>query len=270
MALMACAVLLGCQNSGERVDAYAALQGMERRVVSSERFVHVQYWQGAVRSAQQLHVYIEGDGQPWLGGGYWPARDPTPARPLALELMALDGTPAIYLGRPCYFVSGGNCEPRLWTSARYSDEVVAALALALQRSVDGLPAQRLVLIGYSGGGALAVLLASRVARVEAVFTVAANLDTARWADERGFLPLAESLNPLFDAQLAGIAHYHVVGAMDKVVNPVHVRRFSERHGGQYRVLENFDHSCCWRPHWPALLMQFNRWRQAGQNDSQGD
>src|SRR5689334_2705067 len=45
-----------------------------------------------------LHVYIEGDGQPFLSPTAV-ALDPTPREPLMLRLMALDPARSLYLGR---------------------------------------------------------------------------------------------------------------------------------------------------------------------------
>ena len=77
-----------------------------------------------------LHVYLDGDGTPMLGS--YPAADPTPRDPLVLDLMALDSTPSIYVGRPCYHgLSGAPCSPSLWTSGRYSEPVVASMAAGI-------------------------------------------------------------------------------------------------------------------------------------------
>lgn len=65
------------------------------------------------------HIYIEGDGRPWLNPSRI-AADPTPQKPLMLELMALDPAPAAFLGRPCYFeLDDPACTPELWTHKRY-------------------------------------------------------------------------------------------------------------------------------------------------------
>ena len=71
--------------------------------------------------------------------------------------------------------------------------MAAALSDILQRR----PYQGLVLIGYSGGGVLAMLLAEQFPATQAVVTVAGNLDTDAWAIEHGYSPLRGSLNPAF-------------------------------------------------------------------------
>ena len=52
------------------------------------------------------------------------------------------------------------------------------------------------LLGFSGGGALAVLVAGCADSVTHIVTINGNLDTKLWAEMRGFLPLAESMNPI--------------------------------------------------------------------------
>ncbi|MES1943959.1 hypothetical protein PC39_07589 [Salinisphaera sp. PC39] len=245
----------GCASLPERVDAFAEAQGLERRVVAGDGFRHVVYAREADDTPRSLHVYIEGDGRPWLHGVLASA-DPTPRTPYALALMGRDPRPAIYLGRPCYFglADEPGCEPRLWTDARYGPEVVASMAAAL----DGLLAERgwpaVMLVGYSGGGTLAVLLADRVPGVRRVVTVAGNLDTDAWTAAHGYRPLAGSLNPMTAARLAGVEHLHFAGAADANVSPGIARAFAERHGGRVQVVEGFDHRCCWRERWPGLLL----------------
>lgn len=253
-ALLSLAGLAGCQSLPERVDGYAARQGMERRVVAGEAFRHVVYQRDGAGGT--LHVYIEGDGRPWLYGTL-AATDPTPRSAYALELMARDPAPAVYLGRPCYFGlhADTTCRERFWTSARYAPEVVASMAAALERLLAERGQSEVVLVGYSGGGALAVLLAHRVSGVRGVVTVAANLDTDAWTAAHGYLPLTESLNPMTSARLEGIRHAHLAGGGDTVVDSGMIEAFAERHAGRYRVIEDFGHRCCWRERWPELLYE---------------
>lgn len=227
---------------------------MERRVIAGEAFRHVTYQRDG--AGETLHVYIEGDGRPWLYG-MLAATDPTPRNAYALALMARDPAPAIYLGRPCYFGLHieANCHERFWTSARYAPAVVDSMAAALRRLLEERERPDVVLVGYSGGGVLAVLLADRVPGVRTVVTVAANLDTEAWTAAHGYLPLTESLNPMTSARLGGIRHVHLAGAGDAVVDSGMIEAFAARHGGRYRVIENFDHRCCWRERWPEVLYE---------------
>jgi pimeloyl-ACP methyl ester carboxylesterase len=172
-----------------------------------------------------------------------------------LELMLLDPAPSLYLGRPCYhgLNKAQACTPEMWTDKRYSEAVVASMSAALDRlSVDY---QALVLLGHSGGGTLAMLLAERQQKTETVITVAANLDTARWATLHKQQPLTGSLNPATRPPLPPhIRQLHFAGAEDDNVPPLLVRdAIAQQHGATFKVFPKQDHSCCWRDVWKEIL-----------------
>ncbi|GAA6154389.1 hypothetical protein NBRC116587_38120 [Pseudoteredinibacter isoporae] len=132
---------------------------------------------------------------------------------------------------------------------------------SLKRFLDqkyGGTIKRLELIGYSGGGALAVLLAERLEAVSTVITLAGNLDHQAWTESFSYLPLTDSLNPMNDAELNGVSALHIVGSEDKNIKPEFVEAFVKKHGGELLVLEKVDHSCCWLKNWPDLLKKIDR------------
>jgi pimeloyl-ACP methyl ester carboxylesterase len=205
-----------------------------------------------------VHVYVDGDGTPWEAGR--PAADPTPRDTLVLELMRLDESPSLYLGRPCYHGLAGDpaCTPALWTGRRYSEAVVASMAAALSRVLTARAIERVAWIGYSGGGALAVLLAPRVAGTVAVVTVAANLDIDAWTAHHGYLRLAGSLNPASEPALPRHLYArHYVGGRDPIV-PLHVVAGGSVDPAGMVVIPEFDHICCWRRLWSSILADLVR------------
>jgi pimeloyl-ACP methyl ester carboxylesterase len=127
-----------------------------------------------------------------------------------------------------------------------------------------------VLIGYSGGGALAMLVAERVANVSAVVTIAGNLDTEAWTRLHAYSPLSGSLNPARRAPLPSrIAQLHLTGGKDKnvpvaLIEPV-VRR--QPHA-ELRVYDDADHGCCWAREWPRVLEDIARQRPVETTDTQ--
>src|SRR5688572_7419130 len=143
-----------------------------------------------------VHVYLEGDGQPWHRGRS-PSTDPNSRRLTALQLMMRDPHPSLYLTRPCYGLEQmpDICTPALWTGGRYSGQVVQAMQKALDQLRDESPEIRWLLIGHSGGGSLAMLIAQGRKDVAGIITLAANLDTDAWTRHFGYLPLEQSLNP---------------------------------------------------------------------------
>ncbi len=203
-----------------------------------------------------LHVYIEGDGAAWPSP-FHPPRDPTPTEPVALAMAAADPAPAVaYLGRPCQYLDAGelaSCSPDYWTGSRFAPEVVTAYMAFLDRLKGASGARRLRLIGYSGGGVIATLLAAKRSDVERLVTVAAPLAVAEWTVWHRVTPLIGSLDPamLVDAKLPVTTHF--VGARDEVVPARIVAAFAERKGGRLREVPDFDHVCCWSREWPRLL-----------------
>lgn len=169
--------------------------------------------------------------------------------------MAQDRAQSVLVGRPCYYVEDNDCDPRLWTSERYGERVVAAMADAIEAELARSPGSRVVLIGYSGGGALAMLLAPRLREVERVVTIAGNLDVGAWARHHGYAPLEGSLDPASQPLLPPrIAQAHLFGADDDNVPAALMRHVAERQAAaSIRVMPDFDHACCWARDWPALV-----------------
>lgn len=254
--------LSGCATRpSDPAEALAAAQGMTRLVVTGRGFRHLAYARGGVGVGEgwdgRVHLYLEGDGRPWASR-HRVASDPTPLNPFALRLMGRDTASVLYVGRPCYhgFVEDPGCGPWLWTQGRYSPAVVASMVAAIETLVPTREGVRITLIGYSGGGVLALLIASRLDAVDQVITVAANLNVEAWADHHAYSPLAGSLNPAALAPLPPRVHQlHLAGARDRQVPPVTISSFLARNpGASFRIIEGFDHRCCWIEQWPELLV----------------
>jgi hypothetical protein len=253
LVLAAALLVSGCASPASKFDRRAAELGLSRRVVRGTEFDHVVYEKDGAPTGT-LHVYLDGDGTPWIAGR--PADDPTPRNPLVLRLMALDPSRAFYLGRPCYngLMRSDECVAGLWTSARYSDRVVASMAAALRDVLADQADDRISLFGYSGGGVLAVLLAEQISETSAVVTIAANLDTRAWAAVTGRDHLDGSLNPATRAPLpSAILQRHYVGGRDRVVRPeITARAIIGWHAEMIPVYE-YGHVCCWEQTWSRVL-----------------
>jgi len=257
VAAAAALALAACATPGERFDRRASALGLASISLQGDRFPHRAYAAGIGDDSATLRVYVEHDGTPWARVDRV-SDDPTPRTPFALELMAQDSGPRLLLGRPCHFEPRPDppCDPQVWTHGRYSPEVVASMVAALRRFLAEHPYPHVVLIGYSGGGTLAWLMAARIPETSAVVTIAANLDTDAWARIHDYTPLAGSLNPALAPPLApAVDQRHYVGGSDTNVAPAVARSFARRHP-EARVIEipGFDHLCCWIERWPALLV----------------
>ncbi len=230
---------------------------MKSEIVPGTVFEHVVFKQFR-QSSRILHVYIDGDGTPWLGGR--PASDPTPRNTLTLRLMALDPGPSVYLGRPCYhgLSDTSPCSSIVWTRERYSEAVVSSMAAVVHHIMKTDDFQHLVWFGHSGGGTLAVLLAPRFRETTDVVTIAANLDIDAWADLHGYSRLGGSLNPARQPSLpSGIHQRHYVGGKDQQV-PREVVVRGPIGKNTLVVIPSYDHGCCWETIWPTVLSEINQ------------
>lgn len=247
----------GCVAPAIKVDQLAAKFGFSRSELQGEGFTHIIYLNQPARQApKQLHVYLEGDGDPWLNRRII-APDPTPRDPLMLRLMSLDTSAALYLGRPCYhgLAAKEPCHPRLWTTHRYSPAVVDSMAAALQHSMAYQNTDTVVLIGHSGGGTLAMLLAPQLEKTQTVLTLAANLDTTAWTQHHNYSPLYGSLNPAQALPLPDhIRQIHLLAAQDKNTPPA---LFPQSLLQQSQVcvvkITTYRHNCCWFDQWLQWL-----------------
>lgn len=242
--------------------------GWRHEVFATPDFVLMGLVKPAVGRVETVVVYIEGDGRAWPGRAT-PPRDPTPETPVGLRLAARDPRPAIvYLARPCQFApprTSTGCAPRYWTSHRFAPEVVAAFDIAVDRAKTSFGANDVFLVGFSGGGVIAALLAARRDDVAGLITVASPLDHAVWTSRKHLSPLRGSLNPIGYARaLWRVPQRHYIGGNDDVVPADAVRGFLKRidemsadtSRAVMRIIPGFGHTCCWAEAWPEILAEW--------------
>ncbi|WP_238930195.1 alpha/beta hydrolase, partial [Pseudomonas aeruginosa] len=217
MALLIGALLAGCQSPREALQQLADEHGRQLEILPGQPFPLAMLAPQNTAKATRLRVYLEGDGHAWATATQ-PSLDPSPHNLLVARLAVDDPMPNAYLARPCQFVMAQACEPDLWTDRRFSQEVVTSLSRALDQLKQRYGNRELELVGYSGGAALALLLAAQRDDVTLVQTLAGNLSPRLWAEMKGFSPLSGSLDPLdYQDRLAAIPQRHLVGDADDVV-----------------------------------------------------
>ena len=220
-------------------------------------FARLQEEQGAIA------VYIEGDGRAWIDR-YTPSPDPTPVNPVALRLAVIDGGGnVVYLARPGQYVHAG-VDRRYWLGARFAPEVIDAYVGAVRQLAASVDASAVDLVGYSGGGAVAALVAARLRQhvpslPVTLRTVAGNLDTRAWASVKRITPLAESLNPADEAAtLRDVPQRHFVGTRDSQV-PASVYESYAGKLGSSRCLQetrvDASHAGPWEEAWRSAVRE---------------
>jgi len=209
-------------------------------------------------------IYIEGDGAAWIARTQ-PSNDPTPDNPLALRLAALDPAANVaWVARPCQYTpmaSNPECDAAYWTGGRFAEKVVASMDAAVSTIKQAAGAMRVHLVGYSGGGGIAMLLAARRNDVASVRTLAANLNHRAFTTHHRVSPMDDSLNPAdFEARTQGVAQLHLVGGRDEVVPELIARsylaRISDTHCANLRLVPGVTHNEGWEAVWIATVREF--------------
>ena len=267
--LFACVLVAGCMTTTETLIDQADSTGVDNQF--EKQFMRGGFFQFYTQSKIDSHsrrnrqavIYIEGDGRAWLSRTR-PSLNPTPRHPLSLLLATSDNIHEMifYLARPCQFMMSGDdphCQKKYWTSHRYAEEVVAAYDDLLRQLKQQYQLQQFHLVGFSGGAAIAALVAARRDDVVSLRTVAGNLDTVLFTQLHQVSPTTESLNPVDVAErLSTIPQIHFVGLNDKV-SP---RDLADSYLAAMPVsscavisLQDAKHAAGWLALWPQLLVQ---------------
>ena len=260
LCLTACEIPV--RPSGRQARMIALSHGWQPVSLKSGGFV----LKGFVKDSEVRHdcliVYIEGDGLAWKNR-HTLSDDPTPRDPLALRLAIQDtGSKVLYLGRPGQYPEPGDveCDARYWSTHRYSPKVVHAMSRAIDQIKQKTQVCRLGLLGVSGGGTVAALLAAKREDVAWFATVAANLDHEAWTSLHHVTRMRGSLNPAdFALRLQSVPQIHFVGGKDSNVPESVIRAYTARMTDpsrtQIAVIPQNGHHCCWAEMWPVLQAQ---------------
>lgn len=209
-----------------------------------------------------LVIYLEGDGHS-RHSRYKLSNDPTPHQPLGLELALSDPRPnVVYIARPGQYPLVGDppCDSKYWSTHRFSKEVIESTNKAIDyfKSKINNPNTQIQLIGFSGGGGLAILIAAHRCDVSSIITLAGDLDTAAMAAYHQTAPLTGSLNPAkFAPYLSHIPQCHLVGKKDTIVPLKIAQSYLKASCANPQTVKikliDATHQKGWSDKWPELV-----------------
>ena len=217
----------------------------------------LQTYQKVTNPSLPYAIYIEGDGLAFKNKRTI-SDDPTPIHPVMLSLAVLDTRPnVVYLARPCQYLLEENravCDYHYWTSKRMSEDSVAAMNDAINTISHGRPID---LIGYSGGGGVAILVAARNPSVRSIITVAGNLDHVTFNQYHHVPPMKDSLNPIdYALKVNNIPQLHLSGQNDKIVPTLIAKKFVEATNSTcayQEIVANTTHQEGWGKIWSSIF-----------------
>ncbi|MDA0231826.1 MAG: alpha/beta hydrolase [Proteobacteria bacterium] len=264
-AIVALAACAGVEDRRDGAQQLARGAGFSTQILRGDAFELQTFYRAgpssAAASGPALRVYIEGDGFAWISR-YRISPDPTPRNPVGLKLAAADHTSAVfYIARPCQFIGVGrnpNCTQKYWTSHRFAPEVIASTSAVIDQAKKIAGATVIELVGFSGGGAVAVLVAARRSDVASIRTVAGNLDHVTLHRRKEVPPLTGSLNAVdVAAQVAAIPQIHYVGAEDEIIGAYVAKSYRHRAGTSnciaIQTISGASHTGGWDEIWPSLV-----------------
>jgi predicted esterase len=186
-----------------------------------------------------LWIVIEGDGYAWKSASL-PSSNPTPHDPVGWRLAtSLHADNVLYLARPCQYLSEEElkaCSVSDWTDGRFAQKWVSMMNDAISQIKMRYGYTEIILVGYSGGGTMAALIAIRRTDVRLLMSVASPLDVSAWSAYHHISPLTRSLDPKNEiTQLSTLPQIHIVGQKDSVVPSFLIHDFVGHYASQKKV-----------------------------------
>jgi hypothetical protein len=256
--------LNSCVSSSQvNIKSKAESAGFQSQSIKTNNFNLFSLLKNENENTSNLVVYIEGDGRAWKKRTVL-SSDPTPKNPLSLKLAIKDPAALVlYLARPCQYLEKSKleaCAQKYWSSHRYSNDVVESMSKAITKFKTQSDASSVEIIGFSGGGVIAMLIAAQRNDINKIITVAANIDHESWSEWHGVTKLKGSLMPLdYLAELENIDQFHYWGGNDEIVPYKTQSKFIDHSKSnplfKYEVIPDFTHDCCWLEHWSELLQR---------------
>ena len=247
-------VLSGCKTVtyGRNPATFADLYHFHKILVKGDDF-WVTTYQKIEDINQPFVFYIEGDGAAF-NGKYRISHDPTPKSQMLIKLAAMDKRPnVVYVARPCQYTPmhlNPKCSNQYWTNKRLSDDSVQSINEVIN-SINNK--QKFSLVGFSGGGGIAVLVAARNNKVKDIITIAGNLDIQLFTNYHNVTPMIGSLNPIdYVDKVKNIPQLHLSGGKDKIIPPFIADKFVQNASSicvKQEIYEDVSHLDGWKKIW---------------------
>lgn len=231
--------------------------GFEKHLVKGGDFWITTYQR--VKDKNMPYVfYIEGDGRAF-NGKYRVSNNPTPKNKMFINLASRDTRPnVVYIARPCQFTPkdlNPKCSStKYWTSKRLSEDSVESINHVIEQINNG---RTFSLVGYSGGGGIAVLIAERNPLVKDIITIAGNLDIEKFVEHHNVHKMVGSLNPIdYAKKINHIPQLHLTGGKDNIVPPFIADNFvreSDSRCVKQTIFPKRNHSNGWENIWEYVL-----------------
>ena len=229
------------------------LYGFEKVLVKGGDFWITTY-QKIQNKSEPYVFYIEGDGAAFAGK-YRVSTNPTPRRQMFINLATMDKRQnVVYVARPCQYTPmelNPKCDTSYWTDKRLSDDSVAAINDVINKVNSNH--QKFSLIGYSGGGGMAVLVAARNSMVKDIITIAGNLDHRAFTNYHNVTPMIGSLNPInYAKSIKHIPQWHISGGKDEIIPPFIADKYVEESASpcvHQKIFPDINHKAGWNRVW---------------------
>lgn len=252
----------GCAATWPSLQREAATRQFSPHIFTANGFALNGFLKNLSVSAERpayLVVYIEGDGRAFRGNQ--PSSDPSPANPTAFALAMQDPAPKVlYLARLGQYNSA-YAQPgyqTYWSDRRLAPEMVELASQAIDQAKDICNAQQIHLLGFSGGGGLACLLAAQRDDVLSLTTVAGLLSIKWWVANLKLRPMPQSLDPEdYVGFLIDLPQTHFYGFADKIIPPGMSAYWQSL--ASFDMIQRFGvhagHNQGWTEAWPELLQK---------------
>ena len=256
-------LLQSCAGNSPRITAsHIAGNRFDSAEIKGGLFVLKVYYRFS-RQGNPIQVYIEGDGRAWVSKTK-ASRNPSPRNPVGLRLAVRDpGKNVMYIARPCQYVSFRKnplCDYAYWTDKRFAQEVIDSISAVVDWGKKQANASKINVIGFSGGGAVAILVSVGRTDVRSIRTVAGNIDHKVWTAHHNVDPLSGSLNAADVAvDVSAIPQIHYVGARDKVIGRYVADSFTSKMGSRncvnLKIVPGVTHTKGWENVWSKLIRE---------------